>query len=49
MTQKEAIALIYALARKSLEDPQKQKTAIRKIAEIIETNFMCNKRSISNP
>ena len=43
MTQKEAIALIYALARKSLEDPKKQKTAIRKIAELIEQNFLKNK------
>lgn len=43
MKQKEAIALIYALARKSLEDQKKQKTAIRKIAELIEQNFLENK------
>ena len=45
MTQKKAIALIYALARKSLEDPKKQKTAIRKIVELIEQNFMEKKVS----
>lgn len=42
MTQKEALALIYALARKALEDSKKQKTAIKKIAEIIEKNFVGN-------
>ena len=42
MTQNESIALIYALARKALEDPKKQKTAIKKIAEIIEKNFVGN-------
>jgi hypothetical protein len=43
MTQNESIALIYALARKALEDSKKkQKTAIKKIAEIIEKNFICN-------
>ena len=40
MTKKEALALIYALARKSLEDPDKQSTAMRKIVEIIERNFI---------
>ena len=40
MTKKEALALIYALARKSLEDPEKQPTAMRKIVEIIERNFI---------
>lgn len=45
MKQKETISLIYALARKSLEDPEKQKTAIQKIAELIEKNFMENKSS----
>lgn len=42
MTQNELIALVYALARKALEDPRKQKTAIKKIAEIIEKNFIGN-------
>ena len=45
MKQKEVISLIYALARKSLEDPRKQKNAIRKIAELIEMNFMEKKAS----
>lgn len=40
MTKKEALALIYALARKSLEAPDKQLTAMRKIVEIIERNFI---------
>jgi hypothetical protein len=47
MKQKDAIALIYALARKSLEDPKKQKTAIKKIAEIIEQNFMDSKNKLN--
>lgn len=47
MKKKEAIALIYALARKSIEDPKKQKTAIRKIAEIIEQNFIEGKNKLS--
>lgn len=42
MTQNESIALIYALARKAMEDSKKQKTAIKKIAEIIEKNFIGN-------
>ena len=40
MPQKEAIATIYALARKSMEDPSREREAIRRIAEIVEKEFM---------
>jgi hypothetical protein len=40
MTLKDALALVYALARKSLEEPARQPTAMRKIVEIVEKNFL---------
>ena len=40
LTPKDALALVYALARKSLDDPARQPTAMRKIVEIVEKNFL---------
>ena len=40
MSQKEAIATIYALAKKSMEEPSREREAIRRIAEIVEKEFM---------
>lgn len=45
MSQKEAIAIIYDLARKSIEDPSKSVLAVRRIAGIVEKNFMEKKRA----
>ena len=40
MSQAEAVALIYALARKSLAEPGTCIHALRRIVRIVEENFM---------
>lgn len=40
MTQREALSLIYALARKSLAEPKMHGKALRRIVDIMERNFI---------
>ena len=49
MSQKEAIATIYALARTSLEMRSKEREALERIAEIVETEFIVHSPSCKNP
>lgn len=39
-TQREAVALIYALARKGLSEPGLEREALRRIAGAVERSFM---------
>ena len=39
-TQREAVALIYALARKGLAEPGLEREALRRIAGAVEREFM---------
>lgn len=39
-TQREAVALIYALARKGLSEPGLEREALRRIAGAVERVFM---------
>lgn len=39
-TQREAVALIYALARKGLSEPGLEREALRRIAGAVERAFM---------
>lgn len=39
-TQREAVALIYALARKGLSEPGLEREALRRIAGAVEREFM---------
>lgn len=40
MDQREAISLVYALARKALPEPKRHREALRMIVDIIERNFI---------
>ena len=42
-SQREAVALIYALARKGLSEPGLEREALRRIVGMVERNFMGNK------
>lgn len=48
MSQKEAIATIYALARTSLEMRSKEREALERIAEIVETEFIVHSGNPKN-
>ena len=43
-TQREAVALIYALARKGLSEPGLEREALRRIAGAVERTFMGNEK-----
>ena len=43
--QREAVALIYALARKGLAEPGLEREALRRIAGAVEREFMGKKKS----
>ena len=43
-TQREAVALIYALARKGLAEPGLEREALRRIAGAVEREFMGNEK-----
>lgn len=43
-TQREAVALIYALARKGLSEPGLEREALRRIAGAVERAFMGNEK-----
>lgn len=40
MSQSEAVALIYGLARKSLPEPETHAVALRRIVGIVEREFL---------
>ena len=42
MSQAEAVALIYGLARKSLPEPETHAVALRRIVGIVEREFLGN-------
>lgn len=42
--QREAVALIYALARKGLSEPGLEREALRRIAGAVERAFMGNEK-----
>lgn len=44
-TQREAVALIYALARKGLAEPGLEREALRRIAGAVEREFIGKKKS----
>lgn len=46
MKQPEVITLIYAIARKSLEDPSKESLAIKRIVEICEKSIVVDGKKI---
>ena len=48
MSQKEAIATIYALARTSLEMRSKEHETLERIAEIVETEFIVHSGNPKN-
>ncbi len=43
-SQREAVALIYALARKGLSEPGLEREALRRIAGAVERAFMGNEK-----
>lgn len=43
-SQREAVALIYALARKGLSEPGLEREALRRIAGAVEREFMGKKK-----
>ena len=43
-SQREAVALIYALARKGLSEPGLEREALRRIAGAVERSFMGNEK-----
>lgn len=40
MSQREALLLMYALARKALENPSRMEVAVRRIVSVFEANFI---------
>lgn len=39
-SQRDALLLMYALARKGIEDPSRAPETLRRIASVFESNFM---------
>ena len=48
MNQKESVALVYALARKSLERGSGHESALKEIARTIERDFMGERRKLDD-